>query len=104
MLKIKDNSIYLTRGDTAYLQVGLEGYDVKDGDVIKFSVKKNFDDLEYAFQLVMPAGQVFNIIPTDTKELPYGSYFYDVELQTVLDEVFTVVGGMLWLLEEVCDE
>ena len=104
MIKIKNNNIYLTRGDTAYLQVDYDGYEVKEGDIVKFSVKKNFNDEDYAFQLVMPANQVFNIIPSDTKNLTFGNYYYYVELQTTMGEIFTVMGGVFYLLEEVCDE
>ena len=104
MINIKNNNIYLTRGDTAYLQVKYDGYEIKEGDVVKFSVKKEFNDDDYAFQLVMPAEKVFNIIPSDTKNLDCGNYYYDVELHTTLNEVFTVIGGLFYLLEEVCDE
>ena len=104
MIKIKNNNIYLTRGDTAYLQVDFDGYKVKEGDVVKLSVKKNFNDEEYAFQLVMPADSVFNIIPSDTKNLTCGNYYYDIELQTTMNEIFTVIGGTFYLLEEVCDD
>ena len=42
MINIKNNNIYLTRGDTAYLQVDYDGYEVKEGDIVKFSVKNFF--------------------------------------------------------------
>ena len=62
-----------------------------DGDTLTFSVKKNIEDTFYAFQKVVGANEVVVILPEDTKPLEYGKYWYDVQLNTVRNEVFTIV-------------
>ena len=40
MFKIESQTIYLTRGDTAKFSPIIEDYEVQDGDLIVFTVKK----------------------------------------------------------------
>ena len=91
MLTIEDGVISLTRGDTGYIQLAFD-YDWQDGDTVTLSVKKDYEDEEYVFQRVVAGGQIITIYPTDTQELEYGNYVYDVQVNTTLDEVFTVIG------------
>ena len=49
MLKINDTTITMTRGDTARIEVQMQyendiPYEAYYGDVIRFTVKKNYDD------------------------------------------------------------
>ena len=47
MFKIKDETIYLTRGDTATIELSVEDYTFKAGDIIEFRVynKKGLNQL-----------------------------------------------------------
>lgn len=93
-----DNSIELTRGDSAYIRVPIflnngEGdeYILDAKDRLTLSLKKSISDTEYAFQKKLTGDNVFHIEPKDTKDLEYGSYRYDVELITKTGDVFTVI-------------
>lgn len=109
MLKIEEGKIYLTRGDTAYLEVAItlkDGslYEMGPADTLKFSVKKNVDDEEYAFQKVSEGSNLFTILPLDTSKLDTGKYWYDVELDTSIGEIFTVIEKTgFYLREEVTE-
>ena len=96
MLTIDENTIAITRGDTGYIHLDLtkdsEPYPYEEGDTVTFSVKKNYEDEDYAVQKIVPAGTAIILNPIDTKKLEYGDYFYDIQLNTTLGEIFTVVG------------
>lgn len=105
MLKIEEGKIYLTKGDTAYLQIAItldDGttYSTHEGDTLTLSVKKDLKDAAYALQKVVAANEVITILPTDTEELEYGKYVYDVQLNTSLDEVFTIIAPSGFYLKE----
>lgn len=105
MLRFEDNDIYLTRGDTAYIGLNLtdnsgDSYEIKDGDTVTLSVKKNIEDENYALQITVPLGEDIYIRPEDTKELEYGRYFYDIQITTAYGEIFTVITKSLFKLEE----
>ena len=109
MLRIEDGKIYLTRGDTAYLDVSITfadgaSYSPDSGDIIYFSVKKNIDDDDYAIQKQVPAGNTIKLEPADTNNLNIGKYWYDVQLNTVDGDVFTIIEKSgFYLREEVGD-
>lgn len=100
MLRIEEGKIYLTRGDTAYLTVTVDGREPQAEDRIILSVKKNIDDVDYAFQKTVSFGEIFVIMPEDTKDLEYGKYFYDVQLVTNIGEIFTVIEKTAFYVRE----
>lgn len=93
MLKISNQNITLTRGDTARIKLGItrggETYDFS-ADTVVFSVKKSTTAPEYVFQKTVQDG-VVTILPTDTASLLYGTYVYDVQLTTEGGDVCTVI-------------
>ena len=100
MLSIKGNDISLTQGDTAYLNVVLfygnnapkgTPYEFHDGDTITLSIKRNILDEDYTLQKKVNAGEIIVFTPDDTENLGTGKYVYDVQLDTVNKERFTVV-------------
>lgn len=95
MLYIEGNTIRLTRGDTAYLQIPLtttDGiYELASEDTLTLSVKKSTRDMDYYFQKVLTGSDIFHIEPSDTAELAFGKYVYDVQLNTSNGDVFTVI-------------
>lgn len=95
MLYIEGNTIRLTRGDTAYLQIPLAAtygvYELASDDTLTLSVKKTTRDTEYYFQKVITGSDIFHIEPNDTAALTFGKYIYDVQLNTGSGDVFTVI-------------
>lgn len=95
-----DGTIKLTRGDTAYLEVPVNmiledgtttPYEIKAGDTMRLSVKKNTSDEEYCFQKEVVSTSLFKIEPEDTGHCEFGKYKYDVELTTAEGDVYTVI-------------
>lgn len=102
MLKIKDNNLYLTRGDTAYLTVNFSTE--REIESLVFSVKKKVADTDYVFQIEAVLDNKFIFTPALTKELEYGKYVYDIQLITTLGEVFTIVDkSFLYITDEVTE-
>lgn len=109
MLRIKGNSIYLTRGDTAvftltvyYPGSGKEEYVPQDGDVIYFTVRaeaKQKDETDYVIQKIFDGGSI-TILPSDTKDLDYGDYVYDVQITTAEGVVNTIITESAFILED----
>lgn len=94
MLTIDEDVISLTRGDTGYLELAMKNgdQDWEVGDTVTLSVKKDIESEDYLFQKQVQAGQVIIIYPEDTRDLEYGRYIYDIQVNTVLGEVFTIIG------------
>lgn len=98
MLHIKaDNTIELTRGDTAYIEVPLvysdtgDAYEMKAGDTLTLSVKRTVKDIECCFSKVAEGTNMFKILPEDTTDCEFAKYKYDVQLNTADGDVFTVI-------------
>lgn len=93
MLTIKNNTITLTRGDTARIDLAIskdgEAYDYSP-DTVVFSVKTSTTTPEYIFQKTVTDGVIY-IAPSDTENLPYGTYRYDVQVTTQSGDVCTVI-------------
>ena len=93
MFKIDGNNLYLTRGDTAYLSVNIDGND-REIRELTLSVKKDIADAEYAFQLTAIDNK-FIFEPADTK-------VYDIQMTTEYNEIFTIVEkSNLYIKDEV---
>jgi hypothetical protein len=92
-----DNTIKLTRGDTAYLDITVtedstgEPYVMKAGDKLTMTVKKTCKDSECYFSKTVEDSTLIVIEPVDTARLAFGNYMYDVQLDTSAGEVFTVI-------------
>lgn len=97
MLHIKGSEIQLTRGDTAYLNVIVtkssdsQTYTMKPEDTLTLTVKKTVNDSDFLLQKVVEGTNTIHILPEDTSELEYGSYKYDVQLNTEEGDVFTII-------------
>ena len=106
MLYIEGTTIRMTRGDTVYLTVPLtsatEAYEMSATDTLTLSVKKSERDAEYIFQKISEGSNAFHIEPSDTAQLAFGKYKYDVQLNTGDGDVYTVIPpSTLELLTEV---
>ena len=96
----KNDTIHLTRGDTARLTVDLDiefedgtkqPYSVQNDDVLTLSVKKRKKDFKPCIEKVVKGSADFHIKPEDTADLDFGSYVYDVEIRTAEGDVYTVI-------------
>lgn len=84
MLKIEENNIYLTRGDTAILRVIItdatgEPYTMLPEDRLIFTVRKLADIGSPLIDKTV-AGNVITISTDDTKDLTFGKYKFDIYL------------------------
>ena len=100
MLTVSKNyTVSLTRGDTARLNafptIG-EGeekqpYIVQENDVLTFTVKKNYGDVEPLIEKKITGSTTFHFEPKDTKDLAFGKYKYDVQLTLPNGENYTFI-------------
>lgn len=94
-----DNTIRLTRGDTAYVTInitsielgGEEPYTLSSKDKLTFSVKRKVKDTEYIFTKELIGSTTFHIKPEDTNGVKFGSYLYDVQLTTENGDIYTII-------------
>ena len=92
MFKIRGDNIYHTRGDTGGFTIELKDEDGKEISeyAATMSVKRKLRDSEYLFQASVQDG-VCSIPPETTKDLPFGDYFYDIQV-TMRDGTVQTVG------------
>ena len=98
MLEVsEDNSIRLTRGDTARFSVSItndvnkQEYTMQEGDILTLSIKKSINDETLCLQLIAKGEASFYIKPKDTSALQFGKYIYDVQLTTAAGDVYTII-------------
>lgn len=112
MLKINETTIYLTRGDSALIQLTLtnkdgSAYVPASGDSIRFAMKRAMTDKHAVLLTVqIPINTlVLAIEPEMTEELKYNKvipYKYDIELTSASGQVDTFIADAdLYLLPEV---
>lgn len=106
MFRIIGTKIFLTRGDTALIDIkilkmdGTE-YQPTAGDQVLFTVKKNARDEAVLFQKT-PVDGIIEISPSDTEHLPFGDYVYDCQLRTYGGITQTFIPPSLFrVMEEV---
>lgn len=109
MLKIEDNNIYLTRGDSAKFLL-----DITDADGLPYTLKST-DELIFSVRRIVGKGEVilykkftlpeFALQSVDTRDLSFGTYKYDIFLHnTATNKYDTFIADRLFVLtEEVHD-
>lgn len=86
MIMIKGTEISIIRGDSATINLNIkdkvanEEYVLEPNDIVRFSVKKDISDEEILIQKEFQDNQIL-LTHEDTKNLDFGEYVYDVELQ-----------------------
>lgn len=105
---VKKNTIYLTRGDTFRATIALkdaegEIYTPESDETIRFAMKKNYEDAEPLLLISVPYDTLeLVILPNDTKELPFGSYVWDMQITRSNGDIDTfITKAQLVLTEEV---
>lgn len=80
---VSGTTITMTRGDTFRCQfpmyVGDEIYSLKKGDVVRFAVKKDYEDVVPCIRKTL-SGYTLQLDPEDTKALQFGKHYYDVQI------------------------
>ena len=100
---VNGTNISLTRGDSLVLSInvnaGLEPYDVQEGDVIRFAMKSSINADEVLIRKNIDLETMtLTLQPSDTKNLPFGNYVYDIELTTADGFVDTFIGPATFTL------
>ena len=109
MYNIVGQSIWLTRGDSFSAEISPQlndtTYTPLEGDVIKFYLKRNLIKLDNSgyvdanplIQKTIPNDtMILEISPSDTKQLAFGDYVYDVELTYADGTVDTFINNALF--------
>lgn len=102
----KSGQITLTRGDTARLTVlptigeEKQPYTVQENDVLTFTVKKKYTDIEPLIEKKLIGSTTFHIEPKDTKGLEFGKYKYDVQITLPNGDNYTFIAKKDFILEE----
>lgn len=96
MFRIEDKTIYITRGDSASMEVSVTqadstDYTLQNGDKLTFSVKRSVRDEEALISKTITSGSCFDFTPEDTAGLVFGEYRYDLQLKTKDGKVFTII-------------
>lgn len=114
----KKANIELIRGDTLILTLNFvhvfesrytketEPYEPQEGDTAIFTLRSNYKDLTNDNVLVQKIVDLFDdpvleIEPSDTEQLPYGSYKYDIQFTSADGLVDTPLIGSFKLAKEV---
>ena len=105
----KDNTIHLTRGDTARFSLGRivntvtnTNYTPTAEDTVTMTIKKTVLQADPCVQLIVPGGEVLHIKPEDTKSMAFGKYVYDIQITMADGDVYTIVPPATFdLLKEV---
>lgn len=101
MVKVTENQIFLTKGDSAELDVvikdGEETYDYSN-DTVKLGIKKNFADAECVVEKTVDENGKITFEPDDTKDLEVGTYFYDLKVVTASGLVCTVIAASQFII------
>lgn len=105
---LNDNTIQLTRGDTAAMVVDIfdsatsATYIMEPDDTLTLSVKKSTSDRNCYIQKVVEGVNRIVIDPEDTSRLGFGTYIYDVQLEKATGAVATIIDPATFeLLPEV---
>lgn len=110
MLKVQKTTVTFNRGDDVCLVVNVydsEGqpYVLQEGDKLFFSAKAKAKDQNYAIppkQLEIDSNNrpVIHIEPTDTYDLEFGTYLYDVQMITAQGKSSTIIKPSQLIIEE----
>lgn len=103
----KGPTITLTRGDSCSFSVEIsdaqgEPYELRDGDTVTFTVKKNTKTDETLIQKTFGYGDALTVAigASETEQLKYGTYAYDLQLTYAGGGVDTFIGPADFILTE----
>ena len=96
MFEVKDDDIYLTRGDTALLEIEVlddfgQKYELKPTDSLVLTVKEDVYSNDIILQKKADLKGLIEISHKDTEKLYFKTYVYDVQLTQPNEVVTTIV-------------
>ena len=105
MLVITDNEVRLTRGDNADIIVQIKDlngdtYELQEGDKLLFTMKRNCKTDIIVIQKDITSDQVISIEHDDTKDLDYGTYYFDIQCTLADGNVYTVIEPHPFIIEK----
>lgn len=101
-----DNTIRITRGDSLTVNISLtdnEGfpYEPVEGDIVLFTVKKSAKATEVLIQKEIDINTlVLDLVESDTENLAFGEYKYEIEVITTTDDHYTVIKNAPFIITE----
>ena len=114
MIELKNNTIYLTRGDTLQIQITIrqddEVYTPEAGDKVRFAAKRDrlianqtqyLDEQPLILKEIPIDTMILKLDPEDTNGLDFGMYVYDIEITMANGRVDTFISDKLYLGPEV---
>ena len=92
----------IIRGTTQSLLITIideagDVYKLQDGDVIRFGIKRNWQDTDYDVCKEITSDDTQNdeyiiaLAPEDTLDLPAENYYFDVGLQTANGDYYMII-------------
>lgn len=113
-VSVKGTEITMTRGDTLRVQVAIQQngdtYTPGPSDTVRFAAKRAVlnatktayeDDQPKIVKTIPPSTLLLELEPSDTKNLAFGVYDYDIQLTKEDGTVDTFITGKLMLKPEV---
>lgn len=103
----EQQNIKLTRGDSGFFTISLTNakgkpYVPQEGDSLRFAMGKTYGVTNALVLKQIPMDTMtLEIEPSDTKELPFAKYKYDIELTDAQGHVTTVILGEFTVDKEV---
>ncbi len=105
----RSGNIHIPRGDSGYFEVRRvkegEVFPFETGDALTFTVKRKIEDPDPVIQKtaeLLNGIARFSLLPSDTKPLSFGKYFFDIQSVYSDGNVDTLVGPASFVvLEEV---
>lgn len=104
MFTVQNNNISLIRGDSGAFAISVTETDgnavaLTDGDVLTFTLRRTPRSPTIVLQKTITDGTL-TINPSDTQDMPFGSYVYDVELKRADGYTDTIIPPHEFLLLE----
>ena len=97
MVRVQGTTIEMTRGDTLRIYLTLKDCDGNDytpavGDSIRFAMKKRYNDASPLIMKAIPTDTlVLELEPSETKNLQFAEYVYDIEMTYANGDVDTFI-------------
>ena len=110
----KTNKITIINGDTGIIHIQIDNYQLKEGDVLRFTVKSNAHDDEEiikkdidTFDTANPDGYflengscIILLKSEDTQLEKAGTYFYDIQVNLSDGRIDTIIGPCKFIINK----
>lgn len=107
-MRIDGTQLGMIRGDSEYITINCKDehgvkINFQTGDRIYFTVKLNTATDQKVLQKIVTSfddgNAVVEILPEDTRDLPYKSYKYDIQWTTVDSKIITIIPPSIFSIE-----